>query len=109
MKKIILLFTLVFATSCATNTTFNTFYKNHQEDSDFSFGLSSALIANFLPDEDLEDIKPLLKKAKHIRILVFSDQAQDKTAKFNKFINRSKFEKVIKLKEDDDQLAFFQV
>lgn len=107
MKKIILLFTLVFATSCATNTTFNTFYKNHQEDSDFSFGLSSALIANFLPDEDLEDIKPLLKKAKHIRILVFSDQAQDKTAKFNKFINRSKFEKVIKLKEDDDQLAFF--
>ena len=107
MKKIILLFTLVFATSCATNTTFNTFYKNHQEDSDFSFGLSSALIANFLPDEDLEDIKPLLKKAKHIRILVFSDQAQDKTVKFNKFINRSKFEKVIKLKEDDDQLAFF--
>lgn len=107
MKKIILLFALVFATSCATNTTFNTFYKNHQEDSDFSFGLSSALIANFLPDEDLEDIKPLLKKAKHIRILVFSEQAQDKTAKFNKFINRSKFEKVVKLKEDDDQLAFF--
>lgn len=107
MKKIILLFTLVFATSCATNTTFNTFYKNHQEDSDFSFGLSSALIANFLPDEDVEDIKPLLKKAKHIRILVFSEQAPDKTAKFNKFINRSKFEKVVKLKEDDDQLAFF--
>ncbi len=107
MKKIILLFTIVFATSCATNTSFNTFYKNHEEDSEFSFGLSSSLIANFLPDEDFEDIKPLLKKAKHIRILIFSENAEDKTQKFNKFINRSKFEKVVKVKSDNDNIAFF--
>jgi len=107
MKKIILLFSIVFATSCATNTSFNTFYQNHEDDSEFSFGLSSSLIANFLPDEDLEDIKPLLKKAKHIRILVFSENAQDKGQKFNKFINRSKFEKVVKLKSDNEKLAFY--
>lgn len=107
MKKIILILIIAITTSCATNTTFNTFYKNHEDDSEFSFGLSSSLIANFLPDEDLEDIKPLLKKAKHIRILIFSENAEDKTVKFNKFINRSTFEKVVKIKSDSDKLAFY--
>ncbi len=89
---------MFFVTSCATNTSFNTFYQNNQEDSEFSFGLSSSLIANFLPDDDIEDIKPLLKKAKHIRILIFSENAEEKNEKFEKFINRSKFEKVVKVK-----------
>ncbi|MCA0933147.1 DUF4252 domain-containing protein [Lutimonas saemankumensis] len=107
MKKFILLVAVILSTSCATNTSFNTFYQNHEDDSNFSFGLSSSLIANFLPDEDLEDIKPLLKKAKHIRILVFSDNAEDKSDKFDKFINRSKFEEMVKLKSENDKLAFF--
>ena len=81
-----------------SNTSFNSFYQDNEEDSEFSFGLSSSLIARFLPDEDLEDIKPLLKKAKHIRILVFSEFAEDKTEKFDKFISRSKFEEMVKLK-----------
>ena len=108
MKKI--LFTLVavaLLSSCATNTSFNSFYQEHQEDSDFSLGLSSSLVASFLPDEDVEDIKPLLKKAKHVRILVFSEDAADKTDQFNKFINRSKFDKVVKVKDDGDNIAFF--
>jgi hypothetical protein len=108
MKQIILLLIIiVFASSCATNTSFNTFYQDNQEDSDFSFGLSTSLIAGFLPDEDMEDIKPLLKKAKHVRILVFSEDSQGKTEKFQKFISRSKFEKLAKIKDDDDQIAFF--
>ena len=107
MKRILLLLIIVLASSCATHTSFNSFYKSHQEDSDFSFGLSSSLIASFLPDEDMEEIKPLLKKAKHIRILVFSENAEEKTEKFQKFISRSKFEKVVKLKDDNDQIAFF--
>lgn len=107
MKKLILLLIIVVASSCASHTSFNTFYKDHQEDSDFSFGLSSSLVASFLSDDDAEDIKPLLKKAKHVRILVFTEQAEDKTAAFQKFINRSKFEKMVKIKDDEDQVAFF--
>ena len=82
MKKILFLLILATFSSCAINTSFNTFYQDHEDDSEFSFGLSSSLIANFLPDDDVEDIKPLLKKAKHIRILVFSEHAEDKTEKF---------------------------
>ena len=107
MKKILFLLILATFSSCAINTSFNTFYQDHEDDSEFSFGLSSSLIANFLPDDDVEEIKPLLKKAKHIRILVFSEHAEDKTEKFDKFINRSKFEKVIKVKSDNDKIGFF--
>lgn len=104
MKQFLFLLIIVFASSCASNTSFNTFYKNHEQDSDFSFGLSSSLVANFIPDEDL---KPLLKKAKNVKILVFSEDAQGKTEEFQKFISRSKFEKVVKVKDDSDQFAFF--
>ena len=108
MKKIFFaLFALVLLSSCATNTSFNSFYQEHQDDSDFSLGLSRSLITSFLPDEDIEDIKPLLKKAKHVRILVFSEDAADKTKQFDKFINRSKFDKVVKVKDDGDNIAFF--
>ena len=99
MKKVFLLLFVVAFSSCAINTSFNSFYQEHEDDSEFSFGLSSSLIATFLPEESIEDIKPLLKKAKRIRILVFSEHAEDKTEKFDKFINRSKFEKMIKLKK----------
>ncbi len=98
---------VLMLSSCATNTSFNSFYQDHQKDSDFSLGLNSSLIASFLPDEDMEDIKPLLKKAKHVRILVFSEEATDKSRQFDKFINRSKFDKVIKVKDDGDNIAFF--
>ena len=108
MKKIFFaLFAIALLSSCATNTSFNSFYQEHQSDSDFSLGLSSSLVASFLPDEDMEDIKPLLKKAKHVRILVFSEDAADKTEQFDKFINRSKFDKVVKVKDDGDNIAFF--
>ncbi len=107
MKKIFLLLIIVTFSSCAINSSFNTFYQDHEDDSEFSFGLSSSLIANFLPDDDIEDLKPLLKKAKHIRILVFSEHAEDKTEKFDKFINKSKFEKVVKVKSNNDKIGFF--
>ena len=107
MKKLALLLAIVFLSSCASNTSFNTFYQDHQEDSEFSLGLSSSLITAFLSDDDVEDIKPLLKKAKHVRILVFSENSENKSDKFNRFINKSKFEKMIKVKDDGDNVAIF--
>jgi hypothetical protein len=108
MKKILVFFSAVLLfSSCATNTSFNSFYQEHQEDSDFSLGLNSKLVASFLPDDDMEEVKPLLKKAKHVRILVFSEDGGSKSKQFDKFINRSKFEKMIKVKDDGDNIAVF--
>jgi hypothetical protein len=108
MKKILFFFLAVLLlSSCATNTSFNSFYQEHQEDSDFSLGLNSRLVASFLPDDDFEEVKPLLKKAKHMRILVFSEDNGDKAKKFDKFIKRSKFDKMVKVKDDGDNIAIF--
>jgi len=107
MKNLFLLLAIILLSSCATNTSFNTFYQKNQKQSDFSLGLNASLLRNFLPDEDFEDVKPLLKKAKHIRILVFSENADNMNSKFSKFIKKSKFEKVIKVKDDGDKIAFY--
>jgi isocitrate dehydrogenase len=97
----------VFLSSCATNTSFNSFYQKNQKEAEFSMGLSSSLIRPFLSGEDYEEVKPLLKKAKHIRILVFSENYEEKYTKFNKFIKKSDFDKLVKIKEDDEQISFY--
>ncbi len=107
MKKLFLAIVILFLTSCATNTSFNDFYQSNQKESDFSLGLNASIVRTFLPSEDYEDIKPILKKAKHVRILVFSENSEQMETKFNKFIKKSKFEKVIKVKDDGDKIGFF--
>lgn len=107
MKHLFLILSVVLLSSCATNTSFNDFYQNNQKESDFSLGLNASIVRTFLPSEDYEDIKPILKKAKHIRILVFTENTEQMGAKFNKFIKKSKFEKVIKVKDDGDKIGFF--
>ena len=107
MKKILLLFAVVLLSSCATSTSFNDFYQSNQKDSEFSFGMNVSFISSFLSDEDYEDIKPLLKKAKHVRILVFSENTEDMNVKFDRFIKRSQFEDLIQIKEDNDKVKVF--
>ena len=107
MKKLFLLLAIVILSSCATRTSFNDFYQSNQKDSEFSLGLNSSLIASFLSDEDYADVKPLLKKAKHVRILVFSEESEQAQLKFNKFIKRSKFENLIKISDDNDKIKVF--
>lgn len=107
MKKLALLFLLVLFSSCATQTSFYDFYEENNSESDFSIGLNSSLISNFLSDEDYEEIKPILKKAKHIRVLVFTEDPDPMSKKFNKFIKRSKFENLISVKDDDDKVKIY--
>ena len=107
MKKILLLFAVVLLSSCATHTSFNDFYQSNQKDSDFSFGMNASFIRGFLDDDDYEDIKPLIKKAKHIRILVFSENSEQMNTKFDRFIKRSQFEDIIKIKDNNDKIKIF--
>jgi len=107
MKKLILLLAIVLLSSCASHTSFNDFYQSNQKDSDFSFGMNASFIRGFLSGEDYEEIKPLLKKAKHVRILVFSENSEQVKGKFDKFIKRSQFEDLIKISDDGDKIKIF--
>lgn len=108
MKKLALLLSLAVLSSCASQTSFNTFYKNNNEYSDFSLGLNSSLISSFLSDDD-EDVKELLKKAKHVRVMVFSDDSEQMNSKFNKFVNRSTFDRLVKVKENDESINLYSL
>ena len=107
MKKIIFILSLVFLTSCATQTSFNDFYQDNQKESDFSMGLNSSIVRTFLDDDDYEEVKPLLKKAKHVKILVFTENTQEMTTKFKKFINKSDFDNLITIKDDGDKVKIY--
>ena len=107
MKKIFLILSLVILTSCATQTSFNDFYQDNQKESDFSMGLNSSIVRTFLDDDDYEEVKPLLKKAKHVKILVFTENTQEMTTKFKKFINKSDFDNLITIKDDGDKVKIY--
>ncbi len=107
MKKLILLAAIVLFSSCATNTSFHSFYQKHQSESDFSLGLNASLIRTFLDEDDIAEIKPLLKKAKHVRVLVFDENAENMSNKFNKFIKHSTFDKLVKVKDDNDKISLY--
>ena len=109
MKKLFLLIVLVVLSSCATHTSFNTFYKNNSHHSDFSLGLNSSLIRGFLSGEDFEDIKPLLKSAKHVRVMVFSNNSNQMNTKFNKFIKHSSFDNLVKVSDDGNNVRVFSL
>ncbi len=107
MEKINFILSLVLLTSCATQTSFNDFYQDNQKESDFSMGLNSSIVRTFLDDDDYEEVKPLLKKAKHVKILVFTDNTQEMTTKFKKFIKRSDFDNLITIKDDGDKIKIY--
>jgi hypothetical protein len=107
MKKLAVLFLFILFSSCATHTSFYDFYEENNSKSDFSIGLNSSLISSFLSDEEYEEIKPILKKAKHVRILVFTEEMDPMSKKFKKFIKRSDFENLISIKDGDDKVKIY--
>ena len=109
MKNLLLAFIIVLLSSCATNTSFNTFYQKNQKNSDFSLGINSALIRGFLPDEDYNEVKTLLKKAKNVKILVFTEESEMVQSRFDKFINRSDFDDLIRIKSDNDKIKIYSL
>jgi len=98
----------IILSSCATHTSFSTFYKNNSHHSDFSLGLNSSFIRGFLP-RDNQEIKQLLKSAKHVRVMVFSNNTNQMNTKFNKFIKHSTFDNLVKVKDDGNNIRVFSL
>lgn len=107
MNKLLFIIVAFLITSCATHTSFNDFYQSNEKESDFNLGLSTSIVSSFLSDEDYADIKPLLKKAKHVRILVFSENADEMNKKFDKFIKHSTFDRLVKVNDDGDKIGIY--
>ena len=106
MKNLFFILAVVVLTSSSAQTTFKNFYTENNQDADLSLGLSTSFIANFISDDN-EDVKELVKKSKHTRIMVFSDNWENTNSKFNKFIRRSKFDKLAKIRDNNDNVSIY--
>ena len=106
MKNLFFILAFVVLTSSSAQTSFKNFYTENNQDADLSLGLSTSFIANFISDDNA-DVKELVKKSKHTRIMVFSDNWEYTNSKFKKFIKRSKFDKLMKIKEDNDNVSVY--
>ncbi len=106
MKYFLFLVALVVLTSCSAQTSFKTFYTDNNQHADFSMGFNTSLVGSFFSDDD-EEMKELIKKAKHTRIMVFSDNWEKTNSNFTKFIKRSGFDKLLKIRDNDDKISLF--
>jgi len=107
MNKIVSIIVVFILTSCATHTSFNDFYQSNEKESDFNLGLSTSLVSSFLSDEDYAELKPLLKKARHVRILVFSENTEEMNKKFDKFIKHSTFDKLVRVNDGGNNIGIY--
>jgi hypothetical protein len=105
------LFTAVFlffsVTLLAQKTSYNKFYKAHEEASQFSMSVPVSL-ANFLSDEEeAEEIEVLLKKAEHCKITVFNNEGNSLEKSFRKFVRSNGLETLVKVKDGKDRAAIY--
>ena len=106
MKKSLFIIAVLVLTSCAAQTTFKTFYTENNQEADFNIGFSTSLIGSFLPDDD-EELKELMEKAKHARVMVFSENWEKTNSNFNKFIRRSGYDKLVKIRDNDERISLY--
>ena len=105
MKKLLFALAILIVTPSIAQSSFNTFYKDNNQYSDLSIGLNNSLISGFLSDDD--EVKELVKKSEHTKIMIFSDERERTNSNFNKFIKRSKFDELIKIKDEEANINLF--
>ncbi|PKP12866.1 MAG: hypothetical protein CVU08_08395 [Bacteroidetes bacterium HGW-Bacteroidetes-3] len=109
-NSFLILATAIVLTSCASKSSFNSFYEENKKDCEFSIS-SPAFIANlFIPKEDVGEYKALFKKVKHYKVMIFSDASTSLDKKFNRFIKQKNYETIFSVNQHGDkvQLYFLQ-
>ena len=108
MKKyIFIIVATILLSSCASKTSFNSFYSENKHDCEFAIS-SPAFVANlFIPKEDVKEYKSLFKKVKHYKVMVFSEGSQTLNRKFDKFIKRKNYTSIFRLNENGEQVQLY--
>ncbi len=98
---------LLTVTITAQKTSFSDFYKDHQDEAQFSMSVPTSL-ANLISDEgDSEEIDLLVKKAEHCKITVFSNKSNAIEKSFRKFARSQGLTTLVKVKDGKDKAAVY--
>ncbi len=106
-KNILILTTVILLSSCATKTSFHSFYKENKEASTMSIGAPSVFANLFIPKEDIDEYKEVFKKVRHYRMMIFSDNAHSIEQKFERFIKRKKYNTIFRISKNGENVQFY--
>lgn len=108
MKKILyILAVVILLASCGRNTSYQSFYKNNKEFSQFAIG-TPAFIANiFIPKEEFDEYGELFKKMRHYKVMVFEESNSELNRSFDRFVKRKKYTSLVRVNDDGNVVHFF--
>ena len=109
-NSFLILATALVLTSCASKSSFNSFYEENKAECEFSIS-SPAFIANlFIPKDDVREYEDLFKKVKHYKVMIFSDGSASLDKKFDRFIKQKNYEAIFSINQHKEkvQLYFLQ-
>lgn len=109
MKKIFTLVVVVLLfTSCKTSqSSFENFYQNHKSKSEFYIKAPAFLANLFLKDKDFKEVKPLIKKAKSYRLMIFDENPQELQKDFTHFIKKHHYKPLVMIKERKENVGIY--
>jgi len=106
-NSFLILVAAIILSSCATKSSFNSFYVENQETCEFSIS-SPAFIANmFIPKDDVKEYEDLFKKVKHYKVMIFSDASTSLDRKFERFIKQKNYTSIFRINQNGDKVQLY--
>jgi cell division protein FtsI/penicillin-binding protein 2 len=108
MKNIFLiLVTVVLLTSCASKSSFNSFYAEHKDECDLSISTPAFFANLFIPKDDVKEYKNLFKNVKHYKVMIFENEKASLDKQFDKFMKRKNYASIFRVNSDGDQVQLY--
>ena len=108
MKKYFLIIVgTLLLTSCASKSSFHSFYNENRNDSDFSLSTPAFFANIFIPKQDIREYEDLFKKVKHYKVMVFSDKVTSLDRKFDRFIRNKKYTSIFRVNDSGSSVQFY--
>jgi hypothetical protein len=102
----ILVITLLF-TSCASKTSFNSFYAAHKNECDIHISTPAFFVNLFIPKDDIDEYNDLFKKVKHYKLMLIENENATLDKQFEKFVKQKKYASIFKVKSNGDQVQLY--
>ncbi|WP_456421905.1 hypothetical protein [Lutibacter sp.] len=100
MKNSILLLAItILLTSSASKSSFNSFYVENRENSNFSISTPAFFANLFIPKDNVKEYEDLFKKVRHYKLMIFSEGSKSLDKKFDRFIKRKNYVSILRINQ----------
>ena len=108
MKKLVIVFAgALILSSCATRTSFNSFYKEHRHKAAVTVSTPSFIANMLIPKDEVNDYEELFTKVRHYRVMIFSEPDQSLNQSFDRFIRRNSYDEIFRVNSKGNNVSFY--